>query len=134
MVKLAPAPAPQFTLLREEGKRSYSWHPEARDDHWWLLEGGKAVAFGCTFYDPTAAEARCILQEVEVQASERGRGLSKVLIGLIEEAAGERLWTDGGFTELGFTRLAALPLAPGAEREACYRPQTFVRSWDARLS
>lgn len=119
-----------YELLRENDGLPHSWGQGlVHGDRWWLLAAGRAVGYCKTLLDGTVSEERLRLVDIEVKPEARGQGHARRLTDAIEQATGERLWSDGGFTAEGFSRLAHLPIVSGYEREACYRPQTFVTDW-----
>lgn len=120
---------PCVVLLRDHGRR---WGTsKTKEDHWWLIVDGTAVAYLHTMSHFERETHQQVLCDIEVREGCRGLGYARRIVTAAQGALGDTLWTTGGFTPLGEQAAGdRLPVLPGYTAGAVFRPMLFVADWD----
>lgn len=98
----------------------------------WLIENGVTIGY-ISFI--TGGSEIPMLADIEIREEYRSKGYSKYLITTVEEFLGEKLYTSGSYTPLGYERLSRTLTNADPTKVVTgptFRDQNFVADWDQR--
>lgn len=98
----------------------------------WLIEDDEVIAY-ISFI--TGGDEIPMLADIETRDEYRGKGYARVTVAAVEALVGEKIYTSGSYTPLGYERLRGFLTNSDPTKVVdgpIFRNQTFVESWENR--